>query len=258
MGALEDVREAAAFPVGVPRGASTAIHGVAQLLSITPERATISLDGSQPFDLPYSPGVYDGITTVLVLRNPLEGGRAVWVLSPVGEQAPEDVPPPPAAPPTSVTAQATILPTWTGTWSTKWGKFDAWQATRTPYGGRSTLYQGNAYGSGTLTGLATYGDQLANLSAIEITDIEVTVGIVTGPGTPALQASGMGAPSGAPGSGGDVVSGAGAVHLTAGMREAFRLGVAKGLCLVGGGYVGVWGTARADGMALRVTYRRAA
>lgn len=257
MGALEDVREAAAFPVGVPRGASAQIHGVAQLLSITAERATISLDGSQPFELPYSPGAYDGITTVLVLRNPLEGGRAVWVISPIGEQAPEDVPPPPPAPPEFVTAEATILPTWSGTWRATRGAWDRWNTDR--YGGRSTLYQGNAYGSGPLSSLATYGDQIVNLGATEITDIRVAVTIATGAGAPSIQASGSGTPpAGAPGFGGDVVSGVGWVSLSAGMREAFRAGSAKGLGLVGANYVAVYGTARADGMALRVTYRRAA
>ena len=249
MGALEDGREIGKLPVGPRRGAPTEIHKIAQLLSIDPtaQRATVSIDGSQPVALPYVPGVYTGYTTCLVLCNPLQGGRGVFVLGPVGVQ---DVVPPPPPPPTNVTAVATILPTWSGTWSTKFGLW---------VGGDSRLYQGNAYGSGTLKGLAVYGDRIVGLHALSITSATVTMNRSTGGGTPTVQGcpSGTPASAGPPASSGATNAGTGAVALDSTTREALRTGAFKGLCLVGAGYAGVYGTNRPDGMVLNLTYTRA-
>lgn len=266
MGALEDAREGLALPVGPRRGASTEIHKIAQLLSInsTTQRATVSIDGSQPVALPYLPGVYTGYTTVLVLCNPIQGGRGVFVLGPVGVQVviPADPssgpPPPPPPPPATVTASATILPTWSGTWSSKWGKWGAW-TNGGRYGGSPSLYQGDAYGSGSLKGLAVYGDQIVNLAALSILSATVTMNVATGAGSPTAQGSPAGtpAPGGPPASSGATNAGTGAVPLDSTICEGLRTGAFKGLALVGSGYVAVYGTGRADGMALNLTYTRA-
>lgn len=258
MGALEDSREVGLLPQGPRPGASTEVHKVAQLLSVdaTTQRASVSIDGSQPVWLPYVPGVYTGYTTCLVLCNPSQGGRAVWVLGPVGVQSAADTPPAPPAPPSSVTATATILPTWSGTWRAGQG-WDQWNVGR--YGGRSDLYQGNDYGSGVLTGLAVYGDQIVNLSALTITAATVTMNISNGYGTPVVQGSPAGTPypSGPPPSSGATNTGTGVVALDPTTCEALRTGAFKGLALVGSGYADVFGTSRPDGMALHLTYTRA-
>ena len=264
MGALEDAREAKSLPIGPRFGASTDIYKTAQLQSINAVtmRAIVSVDGSQPISLPFVPGVYTGYTTVHVLCDPGKGGRAVLVLGPAGVQVvdPGDptsgVPLPPPPPPASVTATATILPTWSGTWRTG-QRWDQWNVGR--YGGRSDLYQGNAYGSGVLKGLAVYGDQIVGLSALTIVSATVTMNVSTGSGTPTVQgcASGTPAPAGPPSSSGATSSGTGAVDLDSTICEGLRTGTVKGLALVGSGYVAVYGTGRADGMALRITYTRA-
>lgn len=260
MGALEDGREAAAAQVpGVRPGGSTSIHAIAQLLGIdtVAQRAAVSIDGSQPMTLPYLPGAYAGITTVLVLVNPLEGGRAVYVLGPVGTQAPELVPLIPPAPPASTTATAVILPIWSGTWRSVRSAWDRWNVGS--YGGRSDLYQGNAYGSGPLRGLAVYGDQIVNLGATSILSASVTLVRSNNAGLPRVQGSPSGdpAPAGPPSSSGSTYEGVGDVELGPDLCEDLRTGAAKGLALVGPQYVGVFGTSRADGMALKITYTRA-
>lgn len=259
MGALEDAREAATLPTGVRPGASTEIHRIAKLLSVDPvsQRATVSIDGSQPVALPYSPGVYTGYATALVLCNPLEGGRAVWVLSPVGNP---DVPiPTPPAPPAAVTATATILPTWSGTWRTVRSAWDRWNVDRPEYGGRATLYQGSDYGSGSLTGLAVYGDQITGLGALSIVSATVNLVRATGSGTPTVQGATNGTPypAGGPSVTGDTAAGVGAVPLPVSTCEGLRTGAIRGLALVGGTYAAVFGRSRADGMALQITYTRA-
>jgi hypothetical protein len=269
MGAVEDAAEAARLPQGPRAGSSTTIWKTAQLLSIdaTAQRAWVSIDGSQPVGLPYAPGVYTGFTTVAALCNPLEGGRAVYVLGPVGVQvvanpdpaAPADPPPPPPPPPpAAVTATATILPTWSGTWSSKWSKWGGW-TNGGRYGGALSLYQGDAYGSGSLKGLAVYGDQIANLGALSIVSAIVTVTVATGSGSPTVQGSASGTPypAGPPVSSGAVSSGTGPVVLDPSVCEALRTGATKGLALVGTGYCAVYGEGRADGMALHIEYLRA-
>lgn len=241
------------------------VHVVAQLVGIDGDRALVSIDGSAPIPLPYLPSTYTGITTVLVLCNPSDGGRAVYVLGPVGTQA-EPPPVPPGPPGDTVEATVTILPTWSGTWRVDRGAWDRWNADR--YGGRSDLYQG-AYGSsGTLIGLATYGEQIVGLGATEI--VAATVHVQRNPSGASAAVTVQGSPhgtppAGAPSSSGDTASsptlapsGSADIALTSGMREALRTGAAKGLALVGSDYAGVYGTSRADGMALRITYRRPA
>jgi hypothetical protein len=266
MGILEDAREVGALPQGPRPGALTRVHAIAQLVSInsTTQRATVVLDGGQPVELPYLPGSYTGFTTVLVLCDPAQGGRGAWVLGPVGALA--DAPPAPPPPSGTVTASALVLPQWSGTWRVSRAAWDRWNTDR--YGGRSDLYQGDGYGSGTLIGLATYGDQIANLGATAITAAVLTVQRNGSGGAAAVTVQGSPngtPPAGAPSASGDSASSAvlgatdrGQITLTAGMREALRTGAAKGLALVGATYAGVFGTSRPDGMALALTYTRPA
>lgn len=169
-------------------------------------------------------------------------------------------------PPEQVTKTITITPTWSGSYRHAYSQWDRWNTDR--YGGRSTLWQGNKYGSGDMTGLATYGNRIEDLDADEIISIEVTLrgaGMNSDHPSFVLQGSPHGSkPGGAPSSsGGTVSSGSGnpgksnavKVSLSSGMREAFRTGTFKGLCVVGSGYGGVRGTSAADGMALKVTYK---
>ena len=262
MGALDDVREASEAPRGVRPGSSTVMTKIGQLLSVdaVTQRASVSIEGSQPISLPYLPSDYVGYTTVLVLCNPLEGGRALWVLGPVGAQTPTETPPAPAPPPATVTAEALILPTWSGTWSTTWGKWGAWtNAYR--YGYPTSLYQGDKYGSGVLKGLAVYGDQIVNLSALSIESATVSLVVATTSetGVPTVQGAPYGtpAPAGPPVSSGATNGGTGWVPLDSSICEALRTGSAKSLAMVGAGYTAVFGEGRPDGMALKIRYTRA-
>lgn len=261
MSALDDVRETSALPLGPRPGSDTRTTVVAQLISIDTgtNRATVTVDGSQPMELPYNPAaVYTGYTTVMCLRNPITG-RVEFVMCPIGTQDVVTTPSPPVppTPPPTVTATATIVPVTSATWSAKWGRYSAWQPTR--YGGTTTLYQGNKYGSGALTGIAVYGDQIVNLGALSITSMTVGVRIATpDSGTVTLQGTSSGSlPGSAPSGGGGTASGTGAVDLVAsGIAAAMLAGTVKGLVLVGGTYLGIYGAANA-GMALNITYTRA-
>lgn len=171
-------------------------------------------------------------------------------------------PKPAPTPPKVVTKTVTINPTWSGTYRNQ-GGWDRWNTNR--YGGRSTLYQGSAHSSGPLKGLATYGNQIANLKATAITKIEVTLrGAGLGEGSfPSVSVQGSphgskpgGAPSssGATASGSPGQSGTDKVSLPSSVRENMRTGDVKGLALVGSGYAAVRGTSLAGAMSLRITY----
>lgn len=232
-------------------------------------RALVSVDGSDPVWLPFNPGIYEGVTVVRVLRDPYRGGAGQLVLGPGYAQEPEEVPPapppppppdaepPPDAPARPVTVTVAIRPTWSGTFRHIRSAWDRWNVSR--YGGRSTLYQGNAFGSGKLTGLAVYGTQVRDLGASRITRITVSTPVATGAGSVVLQGSPHGtAPGGAPATSGETRSGGGSVTLSAAMCEAFRTGSTRGLATVGSDYRGTYGTAKANGMTLTVTYERPA
>lgn len=265
MGALEDAREAQA--VAAAAGMPSPLTRIAQLVATGASTATVSIDGSPPFTLPaILPGMYEGYTTVVVLCDPRDG-RGLWVLGPAGVQA--SPPEPPPEPSGTTTFQATISPTWSGTWRTIRNAWDRWNVTR--YGGRSDLYQGSAYDSGALVGLATYGDQIANLGATSLTSVVLSVQRNGSGGDAAVTVQGSphgSPPAGAPSGAGETASSGvlaasgtgstGEIALTAAMREALRTGAAKGLVLVGATYAGVFGTSRADGMALRVSGTRPA
>lgn len=171
----------------------------------------------------------------------------------------------PPPPPATVTATATISPQVTGTWRSSVGRWDQWNPNR--YGlGATPIYQGNAYGSGPLLGYAGYGNQIVNLGAISID--EITMKAVKGAdGNSAdlvVQGSPNGSrPAGAPSGSGDTAStgsipsgGTGGLGFTAGMREAFRTGAARGLIAVGSQYGGFGGIGAPPSFVLQVRYTR--
>lgn len=214
-------------------------------------RMLVSLDNSPGTWLPYVPGDYTGITTVFVLLSPVSGQL---VQGPCYAEAVAPIPPPPTpAPAQDVTV--VIAPTWSGTWRADRGAYDRWNTDR--YGGRSTLYQGSGFGSGPLTGLATYGDQVVGLGAASISSVVVATPLATGSGAIGLRGTPAGAkPAGAPAPAGSTATGTDTVALPPDMCEALRTGAAKSLASVGAAYRGTYGTSRADGMALTVTYKR--
>lgn len=238
------------------------VWDTAQLLAIDEDtaRAQVSIDGGTPVWLPANlDAVYTGITTVFVIFDPVRGQV---VLGPCGVQPAIEVPPTPPdpveTPPPVVTASAVIRPTWSGTYRDLRAAWDRWNVDR--YGGRSTLYQGSAYGSGDLHGLAVYGDQVKNLRAESITAMSVSIVMATGSGTVTVQGSASGSkPAGAPSGSGTTASrsGSGSIVLGSTVREAFRTGTTKGLLLAGTDYLAVRGTSHPSGMALSITYTRA-
>ena len=236
----------------------------AQLLDIdtVTNRAQVSIGGSLAVWLPFLPGVYTNITTVFVLRDVAGSGAGQLVLGPCYAEV-EPPPPPPAPPPdvqdpddpTLRTLTALVRPNFSGTYRVIRSAWDRWNVGR--YGGSSTLYQGSAFGSGELVGLATYGTAVKNLGALKILSIRVSTPLATGGGNASLKGSAMGSePAGAPTHAGDTFTGSSFVDLDAATCESFRTGAARGLATVGGSYRGTRGTSHPSGMALSVTYQR--
>jgi hypothetical protein len=225
-------------------------------------RITVTVAGVSMV-LPYVAGTYSVGGTVGVLMDRASGMGSL-VLGPVNlpPTAPgvPDVPVTPTTP-TTVAVDVPVRPTWSGTWRVARAAWDRWNTDS--YGGHSDVYQGSGYGSGTLVGLATYGDQIAALGLLTLDSAVLTVQRNGSGGAAAVsvQCTASGSPpAGAPSSSGDVASsgslsatGRAEISLTAPMREALRTGAAKGLVLVGAAYAGVFGTSKADGMALAIT-----
>lgn len=232
-----------------------------RLLAVDNEanRVEVSINGSTGVWLPFVPGVYEGITTVWVLCDPGRSGSGQLVIGPCYQEPELEVPSEPAVPEegTTVTATALIRPLGSATYRHIRGAWDRWNTGM--YGGASTLYQGDAFGSGSLTGLAWYGEQVVNLQAVEITAISVATPRATGSGGVTLQGAPHGSrPAGAPGPVGETASGDGSVALTAAMRGGLRTGSVKSLATVGGNYRATYGAAHPSGMALSITYTRLA
>lgn len=185
-------------------------------------------------------------------------GQPVLVHGPSTLPAPSapgtpDAPPPP----TSGTQQVTVAVgvQWSGTYRHSRSAWDRWNTDR--YGGRSTLYQGDGFGSGSLTGLAIYGDQIVNLGAISIDRVRIKVNPITGGGSALLQGAPHGSPpGGAPSPSGGTASGTGWVDLDGATREAMRVGSVKSIATVGTNYLGVGGAGNGDGMVAEVTFTR--
>lgn len=234
---------------------------VARLVSVnsTTNRATVSIDGSEKVTIPYVPGTYTGVTWVYVLRDPDNTGMGPLVLGPAYTE-PSPPPPPPDAPSSGSAATtvdtALIRPVYSGSYRTGQG-WDQWNVNR--LGGRSTVWQGNAYGSGVMLGFAGYGTQVRDLGALSIQRIRVSTPLVKYSGSIVLQGSASGTkPAGAPASSGSTGSGVTSVDLPDSVREAFRTGTVRGLVAVGSTYRATYGQGYPSGMALSVTYTRPA
>jgi hypothetical protein len=242
--------------------------GVVQSIDSATNRMRVYVDGAYAV-LPYMPGTYIAADTVMILRDPYGSGSGQVVIGRFGTPPPPPTPPPtsfpvapppPAAlPPTTVSASAVILPTWSGSWRSIRSAYDRWNTDQ--HGGASTLWQGNNYGSGPMTGIAVYGDQVVALGAISIESMTVDLVAADESGTPVLLGTAQstaypGAPSGI----GPLVNGAyGQTDLVgSGMAELLRNGSVKGLLLVGSNYLGIRGTSLGNGMALRINYTKAA
>ncbi|EYR64277.1 hypothetical protein N866_13595 [Actinotalea ferrariae CF5-4] len=239
------------------------IPGTLTAIDTTARVATVSLDGAT-YDLPYLASTY-------TVGGPVWVGLTDWGV-PFLVHGPSDAPAAPVvapvapAPTGTVQVTQTIGPQWSGTYRVSRGAWDRWNTGE--YGGRSDLYQGDAYGSGTLIGLATYGDQLANLGAVSIDAITLRArrngsgagdAALTVQGTPHGERPGLVSASGSTASTGAVgLNQWASVDLPADMREGFRTGAIKGLAAVGGTYSGWGGTGTAGSMVLSVTYTRQA
>lgn len=219
--------------------------------------ATVSYSGGT-YELPFLPASY-GTLPRDVWVGLSDWGTPFLVHGPSAVAPPPPPPTPDDPPDRTVQVTQTIGPQWSGSYRHTRGAWDRWNTTR--YGGRSTLYQGNGQGSGPMTGLAVYGDQLVNLGAISIDRVQVrlrNVGLASG--SPAVTV--QGSPNGSPPGGAPSASGATAagmdtwLDLPAGIRDGMRTGAVKGLATVGGAYSAVAGAGNGDGMVLSVTYTR--
>jgi hypothetical protein len=253
------------------RGRAVQVHGAVDPLPPT-VLGTLVATGSAPTFLA-TVTVFDQTWSVQYMSGTYTVDAKVWVdldgwgvpyrmngLSPEATATPAPVPPDTGGGGTkTVQVQAVIGPQWSGTYRA--GNWDRWNTGR--YGGRSTLYQGNGFGSGPLVGLAVYGDQFANLGAISIDAIQIMardVGLsgASGPATFIGAVQGTAAPAGGPTGTGPTFAGMGEVEVPAATREALRTGAAKGFATVGGNYWAVAGAGNGDGMVARVTYTRPA
>lgn len=241
-------------------GRVTAVNTAAGTLTV----ATVG--GS--YDLPFASGTYSVGTLVHVWRSAERLGMPVFVLGQQGNYAgvdPGGVSAGAGNPPQSVLREIVFRPQWSGSWRSGYSRWNTWNTDR--YGGPSTLWQGSGYGSTAMTGLATYGDQIVNLGASSIESASVLVyradtSVSTGV-APTLQPSTNGSqPGGAPTVAGATATGpsltpeAGAwVDLPSGVLAGFLAGTYKGVALVGSGYGGFYGTAKGDGMLLKLQYK---
>ncbi len=245
--------------------------GVVKAVNASSGLLTVSALGGE-HKLPYLPGTYGVGAPVHVLRGAY--GTPELVLGTVGNYV---APVPPEQPgggddnePVLVQRQAVILPEWSGSWRAAYSRWDSWNTSR--YGGRSTLWQGNGYGSGPMTGLATYGNRITDLRAEEILSIRARVWRADSSTSSGRVAVLQPSPEGGRPGGAPAVSGATAssrplppgqsddVTLPGSVLDGFRTGAFRGLATVGGDYAGFNGTpdrdpVRADGMALMIQYR---
>ena len=270
--ALDIASEVSALQGAIAPGMDTTSQktGIVSSTNVTTNRLLVSIDGSDPIPMEYAAGSYTPGEMVTVKKEYVGGIIKCYVLGRTGGTAGVTLPTVPPAAPTTATATAIIIPTWSGTWRVSNGKYDQWNASRSAYGGRATLYQGDGYGSGQLYGLALYGDQIKNLGAIAITAMALTLrdASMSIPSRPAMEiraatntdASGAPAPAGVTMTGPALASGAvGSMAIDASLLDNFRTGVLQALATVGVGsskYNAVRGTSDADGMALTVTYTR--
>ena len=140
-------------------GSDRTMVAVARVLDVADggTTVTVSLLGSAGISLPATASTWTGVATAHVLLDP-DTGRPIHVLGPA-----------PAPKTTTHTITCTAHPAWTGTHApTGWGRFNA-----AVVGHPRDLSQGNA-GTGILTGLATYGQQIPAIGATKITRATLT------------------------------------------------------------------------------------
>jgi hypothetical protein len=240
----------------------------ATLISLTATRMTVTWNGTS-YSLPFLAGTYTTNQQVWVQLDPSRFGTPQVVLGAAPDPPPVAAQPAPTYPSTragTVTGTAVIFPEWSGTWR---AASSAWNDWNVAANGVDTLWQGTGYGSGALTGLATYGSRVTDLGATSISQVLVTLRGADATASTYLTVTVQGSPNGempvgAPTVSGDTASGAPGrsgvdrVALTAPMCEALRSGSARGLALVGASYAAVRGAGSADGMALSITYTKPA
>lgn len=236
-----------------------------EVLEVADETLLVRVLGAE-YELRFSSSTYEVGDVVMVQRHPTGFGvpEAVLGLSGIRQEA-EDPGAGTTNPPQLLTKQQTVSPQDSGTWRAGYG-WDAWNRDASQHGGRASLWQGNDYGSGQLTGWAGYGDQVANLHATRITKIWLDViradSSVTASRALTVQGSPNGSRPGAvPDGSGDTAStgalprgGSQRIELPESTYEAWRTGGFKGLRTVGGQYMAAAGTNRGGGMALTVQY----
>lgn len=222
---------------------------------------TVSVEGTS-YVLPAPMGAYTIGQSAWVLLD--DWGVPVFVLGPSSVVAAGGAGSIPGGGGSVVTATVSIGPQSTGTWRSGYG-WDTWG--NDIHGGVADIYQGSAYGSGALTGLACFGDQIVNLGAIAIQKATLSVrrnGSGTGAVPLTVQGSPNGSrPGGAPSGSGSTASTGGvatnawaSVDLPADVCEALRTGGAKGLIAVGGSYAGFGGTTTPGSFTLAIQYTR--
>lgn len=150
-------------------GSDQAMVAVARVLGVDGggTTVTVSLLGSAGITLPATVSTWTGVETAYVLLDP-STGRPIHVLgpAPAPKIAPVSFKPSKA---TTRTITATAYPIWTGTHAPAgWNRFGA-----AIVGHPRDLNQGDA-GTGTLTGLATYGQQIPAIGATSITRAALT------------------------------------------------------------------------------------
>lgn len=127
--------------------------------------AVISIAGSEPLTVPAVPSTYTGVTTVYVS---MDSGRPVLVTGPAGTPV-FIAEPAPAAPSTVETVTGIVVaPTVSGTWRVDRAAWDRWNDA-------TDVYQAGSASSGVLSGIACYGDQIANLGLDSITRARLTL-----------------------------------------------------------------------------------
>lgn len=224
-------------------------------------KITVNVEGAQ-YTLPVPMGAYSAGGGAYVLLD--DWGIPVIVIGPSSTGSGGAAGAIPGDSGTIQTTTVTIGPQSTGTWRAGYG-WDTWG--NDIHGGVADLYQGNAYGSGALTGLACYGDQIVNLSAIAIQRATLTARRNgSGTGAPALTVQGSPhgtRPAGAPSASGTTASSGGvstntatSIDLPADVCEALRTGAAKALAVVGSGYAGFGGTSTPGSFTLAIQYTR--
>lgn len=236
--------------------------------AINSARGTLTVNtlGGQ-YELPYNAAAYTVGAAVYIRRDPQRFGVPVHVDGLQGNyEAPKPETPGGGSPndPKLENRQAVIQPQQSGSWRSSQSRWDNWNTDR--FGGVSTLWQGNDYGSGPMTGWAGYGDQVVNLRAQQIVAMWVNVVRADTSSSAGKAATVQGSPDGSrpgggPGGSGDTATTSGltpgqgqSLQLPGSTYDAWRTGGFKGIRLTGGDYGGFAGTSRADGMTLTVHY----